>query len=196
METRKCVTCSETESAKWYSGPSCRKCYRRNQPRCRARDTERRRERIASEPGYKEHLRELSKSWRQNNREKSRELCRRHQSKARLTVEYKERSKLKKREIKSRYSFTKGFCKRTGREFALTLEEYAKIITSPCTYCGKSMSEETGVGLDRIDNDSRRYDVTTVLPCCGSCNMTRGDRLTVEEMKVAMDAVLAYRKRA
>lgn len=58
------------------------------------------------------------------------------------------------------------------------------------------MSEETGVGLDRIDNDSRRYDVTTVLPCCGSCNMTRGDRLTVEEMKVAMDAVLAYRKRA
>lgn len=34
-----------------------------------------------------------------------------------------------------------------------------------------------------------------VLPCCGKCNLIRGDNLTVDEMKVAMNSMIEFRKK-
>ena len=43
-------------------------------------------------------------------------------------------------------------------------------------------------------NNEKGYEEGNVLPCCKDCNSVRQDVLTVEEMKVAMKAVLKYRK--
>lgn len=48
------------------------------------------------------------------------------------------------------------------------------------------------MGLDRKDN-SLGYIIDNVLPCCGDCNKVRNTVLTVEEMEVAMKAVLVFR---
>jgi hypothetical protein len=55
----------------------------------------------------------------------------------------------------------------------------------PCYYCG---SEDDFVGCDRIDND-RGHTVDNVVPACRSCNVTRGNRFTCEEMKILGEAI-------
>jgi len=73
-------------------------------------------------------------------------------------------------------------------------EEYVPFILKPCYYCGASLEDESGAGLDRINNDRTiGYRVSNVLSCCGPCNWARGDRYTSEEFKVMMDALLEYR---
>ena len=72
----------------------------------------------------------------------------------------------------------------------IEMSEYAALITNLCHYCGGMTGN--GVALDRIDN-TKGYRVDNVVPCCGDCNTMRGDKLTKEEMEVAMKAVLELR---
>lgn len=61
----------------------------------------------------------------------------------------------------------------------LSAEEILALILEPCVYCGTTSENR---GLDRIDN--RRPHVRgNVQTACGGCNIMRGDRFTVEEMK-------------
>jgi hypothetical protein len=83
--------------------------------------------------------------------------------------------------------------KEDGREWSLNFAEYVMEISSGCFYCGADLLTIGGVSLDRIDN-SKGYTLDNVLPCCGNCNMIRGNKLTVEEMQHAMIAVLTVRK--
>jgi len=53
---------------------------------------------------------------------------------------------------------------------------------------------ETGKCLDRIDN-SKKYTNINVIPCCGTCNKIKNNFLSVIEMKIAMSAILNYRKK-
>ena len=69
----------------------------------------------------------------------------------------------------------------------LSVAEVAEIIIQPCTYCGTT---ERNRGLDRIDN-AQAHIRGNVLPCCAPCNFARGDRLTVEEMKILGKAMCA-----
>ncbi len=62
----------------------------------------------------------------------------------------------------------------------MSTEEIAKIISQPCTYCGTT---EYNRGLDRIDNSSAHIK-GNVIPACAACNFARGDRFSVEEMKL------------
>ncbi len=80
-----------------------------------------------------------------------------------------------------------------GIGFKMTEDECSKIWSQPCTYCGTTDLGKT-FGMDRIDN-SIGYKESNVLPCCGSCNKIRGESLTVEEMRVAMNAVLNLRRK-
>lgn len=73
-----------------------------------------------------------------------------------------------------------------GKRWALEPEEYEELTAQRCYYCGGLTGG--GVGLDRIDN-ARGYEPGNVLPCCGSCNMLRSNRLTVEETIAAVDAI-------
>lgn len=106
------------------------------------------------------------------------------------THEYRTKSNIRigvgKRNAKSR-----------GLSWDLTLLVYASIISKPCSYCDNSLGhvqKETGAGLDRLDN-SKGYTVDNVISCCGFCNSLRSDILTVEETKVAVEAILNLRNK-
>lgn len=82
------------------------------------------------------------------------------------------------------YSRAKASAKQHKKSFLLTKEEYCLLLSKPCYYCDGLLNNEKnrGVGLDRIDN-SRGYEIDNVIRSCGFCNKTKGDRLTVDEMK-------------
>jgi hypothetical protein len=85
-------------------------------------------------------------------------------------------------------------CSHKDIYISLREDNYTKLISSGCFYCKKDISKETGCGLDRLDNNGG-YELTNVVPCCGSCNQIRNKHLTHDEMRVAMDAVLTYRNK-
>ena len=49
-----------------------------------------------------------------------------------------------------------------------------------CIYCGET--DWRKLGLDRINN-SKPHTEDNVVPCCRRCNIIRGNRFTVDEMK-------------
>jgi hypothetical protein len=58
-------------------------------------------------------------------------------------------------------------------EFELTKEEFTKLISSPCHYCGKYKEDEV-IGIDRVDSDEG-YVLKNVVPCCWPCNRMKSD---------------------
>lgn len=93
---------------------------------------------------------------------------------------------------KKRYSLSKKNAKKKEKEFTLTLEEYTKLIETPCYYC-ENVYINCGIGLDRIDN-SRGYTLDNVLPCCKFCNRMRNEILTPEETKELILTLKKVRK--
>ena len=74
----------------------------------------------------------------------------------------------------------------------IDFQSYCDIIKNPCHYCQTRLHSYGGSSLDRRDN-LVGYELTNVLPCCGPCNNMRNNFLSVEEMEVAMKAVVEYR---
>ncbi len=73
-----------------------------------------------------------------------------------------------------------------GITFNLSYEDFKKIITQPCHYCGKEgnmkkIHYQTKLhkaiinGIDRMNNDLG-YDIYNCVPCCKSCNCRKRDR--------------------
>ena len=58
--------------------------------------------------------------------------------------------------------------KQRNLSFALTLEEFEKIVQAPCVYCG----ENPGMGIDRKDNRIG-YNLRNCVSCCGTCNFMK-----------------------
>ena len=154
----------------------------------------------------KEQKREVGKAWYLKNRDsilaKNREEYRRDPSKKRAANDkYKLNNREKvlsyKRKDSSNPKRRLTRCRTTARQKGLTfnidLTWYKEYLKNPCYYCGGDLQCETGHSLDRIDN-TLGYEHSNVLPCCGDCNKLRGDRLTVDETKVAVEAILTYRK--
>jgi len=97
-------------------------------------------------------------------------------------------------DMHNRYLYARSSAKNTKKAFTLSEEDYISIASRPCYYCGSDI-RGLGIGLDRINNDKAiGYTKDNVLPCCVTCNKIRGTHLTVEETKVAMAAVLEFRK--
>ena len=95
------------------------------------------------------------------------------------TEEGQEYEHFKRRTARSRYMRGKYAAKRRRKAFTLSFEEYEGIITQPCKYCNQSLYDETGVGLDRIDN-TKGYEPGNVNPCCKTCNRIRKDSMSAE----------------
>jgi hypothetical protein len=110
--------------------------------------------------------------------------------------EWKRKNFLKsRRKPGSRWSFCKYQAKKFKFEFSIPFEEYSILIQQKCFYCDDKIgcvAKETGRGLDRIDNN-KGYTIDNVLPCCGDCNFHKQDTWTVQEAKVAIQAVLYFR---
>lgn len=101
------------------------------------------------------------------------------------TVDYKTKDLVNIKKYKrtsGRFNSAVGYAKHRGKIWKLSKEEYLDLISKPCYYCNLINDVETGVGLDRIDN-SKGYIAENCLSCCALCNMTRGDRFSVQEMK-------------
>ena len=90
-----------------------------------------------------------------------------------------------------RFLTAKKIAKMHKRSWNISEEDFNRLIILPCHYC-KRLSFETGIGLDRINNELD-YKVNNVLPCCGTCNRIRCHLLTVEEMEVVMATLIRFR---
>lgn len=99
----------------------------------------------------------------------------------------------RRKTTKGKYEDLKDSARTRGLIVQISYEMYSKIILNPCFYCETPVSNLGGHSLDRIDN-SLGYSENNVLPCCGECNKIRGPFLTIQKMKVAMMAILKYRK--
>jgi hypothetical protein len=80
----------------------------------------------------------------------------------------------------NRFKNTRSRAQHRGKTWTLSQEEYLSIILAPCIYCNSNLNDTAG-GLDRINNDIG-YHLDNVVPCCGRCNITRGDRFTFKQM--------------
>ena len=101
----------------------------------------------------------------------------RYYSKAGQKYERTRRRTPKSRWLRARYNA--GVRKKS---FTLTLRTYTAIINRPCKYCGDSIANETGSGLDRINND-KGYVARNVNPCCSSCNRRRSRSMGAKEFE-------------
>lgn len=87
------------------------------------------------------------------------------------------------------FNLLAGSASRRGFE-CMSFEEF-KIFTEAheCFYCGESLAwpkhdvakNGQGYNLDRKDN-SKGYTFENCVPCCWNCNLTKGNRLTFQEM--------------
>lgn len=79
---------------------------------------------------------------------------------------------------------------RRGRECDIDVDYMlSHIFGRPCTYCGDA---EEKLGADRIDN-SKGHTKNNVVPCCVTCNTSRMDNFTHEEMLVLGGAIASIK---
>ena len=78
------------------------------------------------------------------------------------------------RTVKGRFNLLKNNAKYCGWPMELSFEEYQKLVSGACYYCGGDLPE-TGYGVDRIDS-SLGYVENNVRPCCTGCNKAKLDR--------------------
>lgn len=95
-----------------------------------------------------------------------------------LKAEHGRRRTLKVRYSKARYDAGR---RASGEKpFTITFDEYVAIVGKHCTYCNLSLQNETGSGIDRIDND-KGYETGNCNSCCGSCNRRRSKSMDADE---------------
>lgn len=76
-------------------------------------------------------------------------------------------------------------CFYKNKFWGLSFEEFAKLTSSPCHYCGRRNSNcykgRTYNGIDRKEN-KKGYHTSNVVPCCSRCNSVKGEHVTYKEM--------------
>lgn len=84
------------------------------------------------------------------------------------------------------YSCYKSQAIRNFLSWELTFEEYMKLVSLPCYYCGsppsnvmRSRGEFIYQGIDRADND-RGYTISNCVPCCIICNKAKSSKSHIE----------------
>ena len=111
---------------------------------------------------------------------------------ANLSPEQRERTRARHRKWgrthRGRATFLlKAYQRIDGCDFSAA--EISTLIQEPCIYCGTT---EVNRGLDRIDN-SGCHTKGNVVVACGECNIMRGDRFSVKEMRVIGRAIALVR---
>jgi len=81
----------------------------------------------------------------------------------------------------SRYNYAVYHARARSIPWNISKKLFYKYIVKKCEYCEGKLPE-VGIGLDRINNN-KGYKKSNVLPCCALCNVVRGRRFTVDEMK-------------
>lgn len=109
--------------------------------------------------------------------------------------------------LKRLYSQYKSQAVKNDREFNISIEEFKRLTSSTCTYCGSSpvsvimirvnknkevqeFSKYLYNGLDRVDS-SKDYNLDNVVPCCKWCNIAKRDR-SVEDFLNHISNIYQY----
>lgn len=124
----------------------------------------------------KEHKNKINREWRARNKE-----------------QLKER---RAKNLNGRYKDLRARAARNKRKFRISEKTYTKMIQDGCYYCSKSLMEETGGSLDRINNDNRNYTTRNTVACCKDCNYVKSKVLTKDETLVTMEVVKQFRNGA
>jgi hypothetical protein len=69
-------------------------------------------------------------------------------------------------------SYKKESLKR-NMEFEITQQQWDWLTRSPCYLCG--YQDTHGIGIDRVDNNIRKYIFENSRACCGSCNTMKNE---------------------
>lgn len=89
-------------------------------------------------------------------------------------------------------------CRNRNIFWEIPQEEFAKLTSQQCTYCGKEPAQQwkkyTYNGIDRI-NPKQGYTRDNAVTACGECNGIKSNRLTYDEMKVVGEALAIYRRK-
>lgn len=105
--------------------------------------------------------------WAKNNKDKIRKI------KETFFLKHPEVSKgyLKKYQVtlKGRYRSMKGSGVKRNYSVGVTFDDFCKIVSNPCKYCGE---KEVTIGIDRIDNN-KGYTIENSAPCCKICNFMK-----------------------
>jgi hypothetical protein len=161
---------------------------------------------------YKEANKEkIKKRWQeyyQNNQEKIIEYNRNRYEKNRSSIlaktkQYRQDNPEKcaqvdyrrKRQPKERFRQGKASARKRQLSWTLTFDEFVILTQQPCYYCNYELGKpvETSAGLDRLNNELG-YEPKNVVSCCELCNKLRGEYLTPEQTKVAVNAIIEYDK--
>lgn len=88
-------------------------------------------------------------------------------------------------------------CKRKHTEFSLDKEDFRKLITGNCFYCGKEPNQKRDNpnylgefiynGIDRLDN-TKGYTIENCVTCCRKCNTMKGN-LNFDEFKTLIQTI-------
>ena len=130
-------------------------------------------ERIGIDEYLKENA-EQSKMWRENNPEKQKEFnIKRHNSYETQYDNYRRSAELKQ------------------LVFAITFDEYSKLVKNPCHYCGVLQNRGFN-GVDR-ENSAKGYILENCVSCCKMCNYMK-NTLTCEVFVNRVEHILTYNK--
>ncbi len=110
--------------------------------------------------------------------------------------EIREKERKASYSLGGRFSHAKSQAKQREIEFTLTKEQFGIAISKPCFYCDNLLGQKSvsGSGLDRLDSNLG-YTESNVVSCCIICNQMKSNCLTVEETKVAAQAIINFRKK-
>lgn len=95
-----------------------------------------------------------------------------NRARARYRRKYPHKMKELHRRLTGRFSSGKTQAKRREVPWALSLDRYVELIAESCHWCGGELNE-TGTGLDRLDN-RLGYVEGNVVPSCWHCNTLKG----------------------
>lgn len=107
---------------------------------------------------------------------------------------YQDKKLERNKNTKARFIRCKSNAKKRSLSFDLSFDYFLQLDKQNCCYCNNLLEKKslTASSIDRINN-TLGYSDNNVLPCCGFCNKTRGDRLTVEETKAIISLILKLR---
>ena len=112
-------------------------------------------------------------------------------------MDYSRFGDLKSSPYRSLFKHYIRLAKRKNFYFDLSIEEFEKLVSSNCDYCGKIPSQKYHNilynGIDRKDN-SRGYENFNCVPCCWSCNSTKGGKYTYAQMKAIAEVLRTPQK--
>ena len=93
------------------------------------------------------------------------------------------------KQIDTRFRRLKYTAKRRHIPVELSFNEYAELISKSCYFCNGPL-EESGGGLDRLDNE-KGYVTGNSVPCCGYCNAIKSD-LTLDQLRFFLSSILNH----